>query len=231
MAQAAVPLQASPSTAATRRRATAKRATVKSEVRQVRRTAKGQAGTVAKVAGDDVAGLVDSARNEAGRVGEELTGQVRGLLLEARAKLQQQVEAEARRAAGNLGNLGDQAVALATGRPQQAGPLVEYAQQAADWLESKATVIEEKGADGVAADVADFASRRPGVFLLGAAALGVGVGRLVKAGGLPVAAERPTTPPLRARSSARRTVSGAPTPRSRPKAAGERAAATARVGV
>lgn len=160
------------------------KATAKNEVGQIRGTAKGQARTVAKFAGNDVAGLVGSARSEAGRVGDEASGQVRELLVEARAKLQQQAEAEARRAAGNLGTFGSQAVALATGRPEEAGPLVDYAHQAADWLEAKASAIEEKGADGVAADVVDFASRRPAVFLLGAAAVGVGVGRLVRAGGI-----------------------------------------------
>lgn len=188
------------------RKTVSRKTATRNEVRQIRGTAKGQVHGVAKVAGDDVAGLVGSARNEVGRVGDEVAGQVRGLLMEAGTKLQEQVEIEARRAAGNLGNFGSQAVALAKGRPEQAGPLVDYAQQAADWLESKASVIEDKGADGVAADVADFASRRPGMFLLGAAALGVGVGRLVRAGSLPPASPAPrasTRPKARATAGAR----------------------------
>ncbi len=45
-----------------------------------------------------------------------------------------------------------------------------------------ASEIEERGLEGLAAYVVDFARRRPGVFLAGAAVLGFGVGRLIRSG-------------------------------------------------
>jgi hypothetical protein len=60
--------------------------------------------------------------------------------------------------------------------------LAAYAEQAAEWLDTSASYIEDRGIEGLAADVVDFARRRPGVFLAGAAVVGFGVGRLVRSG-------------------------------------------------
>ena len=57
-------------------------------------------------------------------------------------------------------------------------------QQAATWLDTCAAQIEDRGLEGLASDVVDFARRRPGVFLAGAALLGVGVGRLIRSGAI-----------------------------------------------
>jgi uncharacterized protein YjbJ (UPF0337 family) len=139
---------------------------------------------VARTATSDVQQLAGTVREQANQVTSELADQARGLVDESRLKLQEQVDVEARRLAANLSQVGSQAVALASGRPEQSGPLADYVEQAATWLDTCATELEERGVEGVVADVADFAGRRPGVFLLGAAALGFGVGRLVRSGAL-----------------------------------------------
>ena len=82
---------------------------------------------------------------------------------------------------------GTQAVALAAGRPEQAGALVDYAEQAANWLDTCANAIDERGLEGLSADVVDFARRRPGLFLAGAAVAGVAVGRLIRSGAVSAA--------------------------------------------
>ena len=89
---------------------------------------------------------------------------------------------QATRMARAVFQVGSQAVALSEGRPEQAGPLVDYAEQAATWLDNTASYIEERGVEGLAVDVVDFARRRPAIFLAGAAVVGFGVGRLIRSG-------------------------------------------------
>ena len=71
--------------------------------------------------------------------------------------------------------------ALASGRPEEAGPLRDYAAQLGERVWRAAEQLRTDGADGVVRDVQSFARRRPGAFLTGAAAAGFLVGRLVKA--------------------------------------------------
>jgi hypothetical protein len=176
---------AAASTAKTATRQTKRVATTATgQAKRVKATTAAQGKAVARTATSDVQQLAGSVRQQANQVTSELADQARGLVGESRLKLQQQVDVEARRLATNLSQVGDQAVALASGRPEQSGPLAEYVEQAANWLDGCATGLEERGVEGVVADVADFAGRRPAVFLLGAAALGFGVGRLVRSGAL-----------------------------------------------
>ena len=105
------------------------------------------------------------------------------------AETQGQLQAAGRRAGRPpgqppSGRSDGQAVALSQGRPEQAGPLVDYAEQAATWLDNAASHIEERGLEGLATDVVDFARRRPAVFLAGAAVVGFGVGRLIRSGAI-----------------------------------------------
>ena len=174
---------ASPATTA-KRQARQVATTASSQAKRVKSTTAAQGKAVARTATGEVQQLTGTVRDQANQVTSELADQARGLLAESRMKLQQQVDVEARRLAANLSQVGAQAVALASGRPEQSGPLADYVEQAADWVDSCASELEERGVEGVVADVADFAGRRPAVFLCGAAALGFGVGRLVRSGAL-----------------------------------------------
>jgi hypothetical protein len=142
----------------------------------------GQGKVVARTASQDARELAGAVRTQAEQVTGELADQARDLLAETRSQLQEQADAQTTRMARALYQVGSQAVALSEGRPDQAGPLAEYAEQAAGWLDTCAAQIEERGLEGLASDVVDFARRRPGVFLAGAALLGVGVGRLIRSG-------------------------------------------------
>jgi len=158
--------------------------TAATEARQVKDAAAGQTKAVARTAQRDVRELKSTVRSQAQQVRGELTGQVRDMLSETQGQLQQQADAQAHRLAGALTQVGGQAVALSEGRPEQAGVLVDYAEQAAGWLDTAASHIEERGLDGLATDVVDFARRRPAVFLAGAAVVGFGVGRLIRSGAI-----------------------------------------------
>lgn len=166
---------------------------VKRETRRVRSEAAGQAkqvkGTVAtqtkvvaRTANEDVKQLADTVRSQADQVKGELAGQARAMLDETRDQLETQADIQATRVGRALYQVGTQAVALSEGRPEEAGPLVDYAEQAAGWLDDTASYIEERGIEGLASDLVDFARRRPAVFLAGAAVVGFGVGRLIRSG-------------------------------------------------
>ncbi|MGI8810766.1 MAG: hypothetical protein ACR2KK_23560 [Acidimicrobiales bacterium] len=158
------------------------KATAATQAKQVKGTAVGQTKVVARTANQDVRELADTVRSQADQVKGEVTGQVREMLAETQGQLQQQADMQAGRLASVLWQVGTQAVALSEGRPEQAGPLVDYAEQAAEWLDNCASHIEERGLEGLATDVVDFARRRPGVFLAGAAVVGFGLGRLIRSG-------------------------------------------------
>jgi hypothetical protein len=156
--------------------------TAKAEAEQVKGAAVGGTKVVARTAKQDVRDLAGTVRSQADQVKGELAGQARGMLAETQGQLQAQADLQAARLAGALFQVGNQAVALSQGRPEAAGPLVDYAEQAATWLDDRASYIEERGLEGLATDVVDFARRRPAVFLAGAAVVGFGVGRLLRSG-------------------------------------------------
>ena len=165
-----------------KREATRVKSTAARQAKQVKGTAVTQSKAVARTANQDVRELAGTVRSQADQVKGELAGQARAMFDETRGQLQAQADFQATRAARALFQVGSQAVALSEGRPEQAGPLVDYAEQAAGWLDDTASYIEERGLEGLAADVVDFARRRPAVFLAGAAVVGFGVGRLVRSG-------------------------------------------------
>jgi hypothetical protein len=72
--------------------------------------------------------------------------------------------------------------ALTEGRPGDSGPLAGYVTDARQQVASFALRLENRGIEGVVDDVAQFARRRPGMFLLAAAGTGFLVGRLVRSG-------------------------------------------------
>ena len=78
--------------------------------------------------------------------------------------------------------MSDQLQALTEGRPGDAGPLAGYVTDARQQVASFASRLEDRGIEGVVDDVARFARRRPGVFLLAAAGAGFVVGRFVRSG-------------------------------------------------
>lgn len=169
-------------TTTARRETKAVASTTADQAKRVKGTAVGQSKVVARTADQDIRELASAVRDQADQVKEEVAGQARELLAETRDQLQAQADVQTDRLAAALFQIGTQAVALAGGRPDDAGPLAEYAEQAAEWLDMCAAEIEERGLEGIAVGVTDFARRRPGMFLAGAVVVGLGVGRLIRSG-------------------------------------------------
>ena len=158
-----------------------------------RRVTTASAGAGRRVAGPaadetSVAGRVkDTVRVQAAQVRDEITTHGRTVVDEVRTKAQEESYTQARRAGEGLSRFASEAHALAEGRPGDAETLRGYLMQGADRLMEAADrfygladEIDARGIEGVASDLQRFARRRPGVFLLGAAVAGFGVGRAVR---------------------------------------------------
>jgi hypothetical protein len=158
------------------------------EAQNVAAAAAEKGGELVRSAKDDARQIAASVWSRGGEVTEQLSTQGRSLMQETRAQVQAQARTGTERTASTLRQFGEQAQALAEGRPEDAPQLSEYVWKvadscygAADRIYGLADDIEQRGLGGVLEDVQTFARRRPGTFLLGAVVLGFGVGRLVKA--------------------------------------------------
>jgi hypothetical protein len=173
------------STAKERGREVASTATDRS--REVATTAADRGREVASTAVDRSRQVATTAKERAGEVVEEVTEQGRNLVEETRANVEEQVQVQTTRLAESLSRLAQEAEALAGGRPDAAPTVTEYVSQAgaklndaAEALYGVADDVASRGIGAVAEDLGQFARRRPGAFLVGAALLGFGVGRVVR---------------------------------------------------
>ncbi len=163
--------------------------TVKDEGAQVASTAVDQGkqtASAAAEAGSQVAGagaegvrqVASEAATQAGEVTRQATEQARDLVQQAQTQLRDQAGTQAQRAAGGIRDVGQQVRALSEGRSDQAGIAADAARQLADKLDQLAVRLDQRGFEGTVDDVRELARRRPGLFLLGAAATGFAVTRL-----------------------------------------------------
>ena len=153
---------------------------VKEQASEAASTAVAKTGEVAGTATEGARQVASEAATQASQLTQEALSSARGLVTEATGSLREQAGQQTERAASGLRSLSDQVRALAEGRPDEAGPAGDYARQAGEKLQQVAERLESGGLEGALSDLQGFARRRPGVFLLGAAAAGFAVGRLVR---------------------------------------------------
>jgi uncharacterized protein YjbJ (UPF0337 family) len=132
-------------------------------------------GTVAEQTGQ-VAG---TARDQAMQVASEATDRARDLAAEARTQLHQQTDTQRERLAGTLHELGDELRSMAD-QGNGSGIGTELARQAGGRVHGLGDYVEQHRPGDLLEDVRAFARRRPGTFLLAAAAAGVLAGRLTR---------------------------------------------------
>ena len=166
--------------------------TAAEEGQRVASTAVQEGREVARTAASQATELAETARQQVSQVGEELTTQARTLVRDTRSGLQDQVEAQTRRLADTLRQLGAEARALADGQPDRSGVLADYVSQAAEKLNEVAKEVEARGPEGLVDDLKGLAQTRPGTFVLGAAVAGFGIGRLLRSAGDDEQAADPT---------------------------------------
>ncbi len=147
---------------------------------EVASAATDQGQRVAGVATRQAQEVKATVKEQATQLTQELTSQGRGLVQETKQQLQTQAHEQTQSLAQTLLRWGQETQALVEGRPEEAPTVRQYAQQAADKLTDVASEIEERGVEGLIDEVAQFARRRPGAFLLGAAVVGFGGGRLLR---------------------------------------------------
>ena len=163
-------------------------ATARDEGQRVASTAKDQGQQVLRATTEQAGEIVATAKEQAADVAEKASVEARHLLEETRTQIEEQTAAGAQRLGEQLQRLGEEALALSEGRPDEAPTMQGYAKRAADTLLDAADRayglsddVQTRGIGGVLADVQTFARRRPGVFLLGTAALGLVAGRALRA--------------------------------------------------
>jgi hypothetical protein len=157
--------------------------TATEEGQRVASTAVQEGQQVARTAAGQATELAGTAREQVAQVRTELSDQARTLIHDTRTGIQEQAGTQTQVLADCVRRLGDEARALAEGRPDHAGALGEYVSQAAERLTNVAAEIEARGPEGLVDELKTFARTRPGTFVLGAAVVGFGIGRLLRSAG------------------------------------------------
>jgi hypothetical protein len=133
-------------------------------------------GQTAAQAGSQVA---STAADQAKQVAQETQRQAKDLLDQGRTQVKDQVVSQQQKAGQSLSSLAQELRALADGSSQGApGPARDLLQQASSSVESFASMLQNREPAELLDEVRNFARRKPGLFLLGAAAAGVLAGRL-----------------------------------------------------
>src|SRR3954454_20994976 len=135
-------------------------------------------GQTAAQAGSQVA---STAADQAKQVASETQRQAKDLLDQGRAQVKDQVVSQQQKAGQSLSSLAQELRSLADGTSQGApGPARDLLQQGAGMVESFASRLQNREPAELLDEVRSFARRKPGLFLLGAAAAGVVAGRLTR---------------------------------------------------
>jgi hypothetical protein len=133
-------------------------------------------GQSARAAAADVTGTAaDQARN----VVQETRQQASDLFGEARSQAREQASAQQRKAAQNLHTLADQLNEMAA-KSGDSGTAAQLAEEASHRVHGVASWLERREPTDLLDEARDFARRRPGTFLLGAALAGVLAGRMTR---------------------------------------------------
>jgi hypothetical protein len=154
-------------------------AMAKEEAADVASTAKAEAGDVLATAQEEAVSVVDLAKDEAGGVAAVVTDEARDLVSTTRSELEIQAETQIGQIAESMHRLAGQALALARGNADQAGPLGDLVGRAGGELQTVAYGIEERGSAGVLTDVQRIVRQRPRAAIIGTAAAVVAGAKLM----------------------------------------------------
>lgn len=139
-----------------------------------------QAQQVAGTARDEGGRVASVAKDEALNVAGEAKEQVANLLDQAIREVEQQGVAQRDRLVDTLRSFSDDLERMLAGQGAGDGLAADLARQAAERARSVTQSLQDKQPGEILDDVRGFARRRPTVFLAGALAAGVVVGRLAR---------------------------------------------------
>jgi len=142
----------------------------KDEAKNVQETAVQAGGQVASTATD-----------QAKEVVQETQRQAKDLLDQGRHQVREQAISQQQKAGQSLSSLAQELRGLADGTSSGApGPARDLLQQGAGMVENFASKLQNREPAELLDEVRSFARRKPGLFLLGAAAAGVLAGRMTR---------------------------------------------------
>ena len=153
--------------------------TAKGEAADVAYEAKEHARDVVETAKDEASSVVDMAKEETAEVVDVAAAEARDLLDTTTSELTSQAEVQLEQIAFSLHRLAGQALALARGNRDQAGPLGDLVGRAGEELQAAGTSIEERGSAGMLSDAQRVVRQRPRAAIIGTAAAVVAGARLM----------------------------------------------------
>src|SRR6476469_5448980 len=122
-----------------------------------------------------------TATDQAKEVVQETQRQAADLLDQGRSQLREQTITQQQKAGQSLSSLAQELRGLADGTSSGApGPARDLLQQGAGMVENFASKLQNREPAELLDEVRSFARRKPGLFLLGAAAAGVLAGRMTR---------------------------------------------------
>jgi len=143
--------------------------------------AKDEARNVGQTAAEAGSQVASTATEQAKEVVQETQRQAKDLLDEGRSQLKEQAVSQQQKAASGLSSLAQEMRSLADGSSQGApGPARDLLHQASGMVEGFAAKLQNREPAELLDEARAFARRKPGLFLLGAAAAGVLAGRLTR---------------------------------------------------
>jgi hypothetical protein len=154
-------------------------ATARDEAADVAYQAKEQARDVATTAKEEAASVVEMAKEETAEVVEVAAAEARDMVDTATTELESQAQVQLDQIAFSLHRLAGQALALARGNADQAGPLGDLVGRAGQELQSAGMSIEERGSAGLLSDVQRVVRQRPRAAIIGTAAAVVAGAKLM----------------------------------------------------
>ncbi|XVS67116.1 hypothetical protein ACQPYE_13960 [Actinosynnema sp. CA-299493] len=149
------------------------------QVGAVRETAGQEGAAVAQHARQAAGEVRSTAREQVGQVAHEATGQAKHVVHDMRERVATEAEEQARRVSRQIDRIADELGTMADGSGPDsltAGAL----RQVSDAGRQAARYLDERGARGLLDSAQDFARRKPGTFLIGAAVAGFLVARAAK---------------------------------------------------
>ncbi len=141
--------------------------------------AKGEAQNVKDTTAQATQQVAGTAKEQAGQVAGDVKEQTQQLASQAKSQLSDQAMSQRDRASEGLRSLGGELRTMAESS-EQSGLAAQLARQGADLAEQAADFLGQRQPSELVDEVRDFARRRPGGFLAGAALAGVVVGRLTR---------------------------------------------------
>jgi hypothetical protein len=141
--------------------------------------AKDQAGNVASTAAQAGSQVASTAADQAKQVTQETRRQAQDLVQQGRQQLQQQARTGQQKAGQGLNDIAQQLRTMVQGGGEApTGPAADLISQAGDKVEQLASWVSAREPGDLIVEVRNFARRKPGLFMLGAAVAGVVAGRL-----------------------------------------------------